>query len=192
MVIIIFLLDIETLSTESTAVVLNAAMVYFEDGMSYNELLESSLLVKFDAKEQIRQYKRHVSKDTLDWWGKQSEEIRNTNFNPSCTDLAAAEGILRLKEYMNISQEKTKIIFTRGALDPMCLESLCRAIGVKPLAPYYNFMDVRTALNLMKSTTVRGYCDVDVKGFDMAEAKKNKHDPIVDVCLDAMQILYGI
>lgn len=185
-----FLLDIETLSTESTAVVLNAAMVYFEDGMTYENLIESSIFVKFLAKEQIQQYKRHICKDTLEWWSKQSDEIRNNNFNPSQNDVTAAEGILQLKEYMNISREKTKIIFTRGALDPMCLESLCKSIGVKPLAPYYNFMDVRTALNLMKSTTVRGYCDVE--GFDMAAAKKNKHDPIIDVCLDAMQILYGI
>ena len=187
-----FLLDIETLSTESTAVVLNAAIVYFEDGMSYNELLESSLLVKFDAKEQIRKYKRHVSKDTLDWWGKQSEEIRNTNFNPSSNDVSAEEGILQLKKYMNISQDKNKIIFTRGNLDPMCMESLCRSMGTKPLVPYYSFMDVRTALNLLKTTTVNGYCEVSYAGFNMAEAKKSKHDPKVDIALDAMQILYGI
>lgn len=185
-----FLLDIETLDIESTSVVLSAAMVYFEDGMSYQDLLDAAIFVKFDVKEQITIYKRTTSKDTLAWWAKQSDESKRTSLIPSDKDMSAAEGILKLKQYMTSTTDK--IVFTRGNLDSMCMESLCRSVCVTPIVPYYKFMDVRTALNLMKSTTVRGYCDVSLTGFDMKEAKKNKHDPIIDVCLDAIQILYGI
>lgn len=187
-----FLLDIETLDVESTAVVLSVAMVYFEEGMTYDELLERTIFVKFDSKEQISKYKRTVSKSTLDWWSKQTKESKEVSLIPSNKDVPALDGIEQLKAYMTISQDKNKIVFTRGNLDPMCMESLCRAVGVPPITPYYNYMDVRTALNLMKTTTVRGYCDILFEGFNIEEAKSNKHDPIVDVCLDAMMLMYGI
>jgi 3' exoribonuclease, RNase T-like len=187
-----YILDIETFGTESTSVVLSAAMVYFEEGVSYQELIDSSIFVKFDAKEQIQKYGRITDKNTLEWWAKQSTGSKQISLIPSENDLTASEGILQLKQYLDKSQEKNKIVFTRGNLDPMCMESLCKAVGVPPIIPYYNYMDIRTALNLLKTTTVRGYCDVSFEGFNIEEAKSNKHDPIVDVCLDAMMIMYGI
>ena len=70
-----FCFDVETLGVESTSVILSYAIVYFDPDTrpSYQQLLDKTLFVKLDAKDQIKNYKRTVSKDTIDWWSKQHE-----------------------------------------------------------------------------------------------------------------------
>lgn len=183
-----FLLDIETLSTESTAVVLSAAIVFFNDGMSYDELINSSIFIKFEAKDQIQNYKRTASKSTLEWWNKQSSHAKIRSLNPSKQDVSAKVGIEKLRNYLEVDTSQNKIIWTRGGLDSMCLESLCVALNVPPIVRYFNYYDIRTALNLLAPDTERGYCKVNYPGFNLDVVKK--HDPVHDICYDAMQLLY--
>lgn len=183
-------LDIESLSTESTCVILSAAMVYFNDGMTYEEMIDKSIFVKFDAKEQIQKYNRTASKSTLEWWKKQCDFAKNTSFNPSKYDVSAIEGIELLRNYLNIDPSPTKILWTRGALDQMAIESLCNAIGVKPLVLYNQYRDTRTAIDILASTSKKGYCEVSLKDFSIQ--KVIKHDPRHDCAYDAVQLMYPI
>ena len=71
--------DIETLGVESTTVILSAAIIHFnpEDKPSYDDLLNKALCVKFDSRDQVTRLKRTVDKNTIKWWGEQSEYVRN-------------------------------------------------------------------------------------------------------------------
>jgi hypothetical protein len=182
--------DIETLSTESTAVVLSAAMVYFDDGMTYEEMIEKSIFVKFDAKEQIQKYHRSASKSTLEWWSKQCDLAKRISLNPSKHDVSAIDGIELLRDYLKIDPSPTKILWTRGSLDQMAIDSLCNAVDVKPLVRYNQYRDVRTAIDILASTAENGYCQVNLKDFSLQ--KVLKHDPVHDCAYDATMLMYFV
>ena len=182
--------DIETLDLESTCVILSAAMVYFEENSTYESIVENSLFVKFDAKEQIQKYKRTVSKSTLDWWAKQCDFARNTSLTVSKNDISAYDGIKLLRDYLKVDPSPNKIIWTRGNLDQLAIDSLCNAVGVPPLLKYNQYRDVRTGLDLLASTSENGYCKVSLPDFTIQ--KVVKHDPVSDAAYDAIMLLYPV
>lgn len=179
--------DIETLDTESTAVVLSAAILFFEQGDDYETLLEKTLFVKFDSKIQTQKYNRTISKDTLEWWGKIHPAIRKKSFDPSPQDLHPADAIEELKDY--IRKHGDALIWARGSLDQMVIDSLTLKLGFDRIMPYNKWRDVRTGVECLCTTAYNGYCEVDHPTF----AKHNviKHDPIHDCAYDAMMLLYG-
>jgi hypothetical protein len=188
-------LDIETTGTESTAVVLSAALTFYDSTqpLSYQGLVDRSIFVKFDAKEQIQLYNRTTDKDTLNWWNGQCDFARQRSLLPSTNDVSAKDGIKLIKQWLSKIPNYNKMtIFTRGSLDQMCMDSLCKSIGEDKLVPYYNYRDVRTLLDCFY-TTERGYCNIDVsKCPDFNINKVIKHDPVADVCYDMVQILAGV
>jgi len=182
--------DVETLSTESTCVILSAAMVYFDENSTYESILENSLFVKFDAKEQISKYNRTVSKSTLEWWSKQCDFAKNTSLVPTKNDVPAIEGIERFREYLKVDPSPNKIIWARGSLDQMAIDSLCNAVGVNPIVRYNAWRDVRTGIDILATTSENGYCQVNLPGFTIQ--KVIKHDPVHDCAYDAVMLLYPI
>ena len=186
----IFILDIETLGVESTSVVLSAALLYFDekDKYTFEQLVNKCCFVKFDANDQIKNYKRTVDKGTIDWWKEQTAETRKLSVSPSANDVSVEKGIKVFKEYIrDNSTDNKEICWIRGTIDQTCMESLCRALGTPPIFEYWQYRDIRTALDLLKETTKKGYCKIP--GFDFS--KISKHDPVHDISLDVMMLLYG-
>ena len=190
-----FCYDIETLSKESTAVILSAAITQFDftqkDDLDeeFASLVENSLYVKFDAKEQIEKYNRIVSKDTLEWWNKQGEFVRDLCFKPSKNDVDAKTGMNLLRSYIkefSISGEDN-IVWVRGSLDQLATDSLCATLKVDPIEGFWNFRDVRTAIDLLAETSKRGYCQLS-KPFNRDLIIK--HNPTHDIAFDVLMLKY--
>ena len=185
-----FCLDVETTDIESTAIVLSAAIVGFnleDDDCTYEDLVERSLYVKFNAKEQ-KAAGRSVSRETLEWWSKQGEEIQRMCFLPSKKDFSAEGGMGAINKYLTENGDKDYFVWTRGSLDQMVMESLCRTFGIESVFHYNSFCDIRTALRCLKQTTnKRGYCDIP----DFDRDKISKHNPIDDIVLDVLMLKYG-
>jgi hypothetical protein len=190
-----FFLDIETLSTESTAVILSVGMCYARMDSTYSNLQKDSIFIKLNAKEQLEKYKRVTSKDTLDWWDKQPIEAKRISLFPSETDVSTIDGINSIKHWMKqYPNYKQEYVWTRGSLDQMAFDSLCKSAGQEVISPYWNYRDIRTLLDCIKTTTERGYCKIEYPhndGLNYDELFKLKHDPVVDVRLDALQLIYG-
>ena len=186
-----FMFDIETLDAESTAVVLSASIIHFEIGevTTYEDLLARAKFVKFSAAEQIRHLKRSSDKGTLEWWDKQHDYCKKTSLVPLSTDLNAIDGINQIKQYMAQFPEKDQTMWSRGSLDQMCIDSLCKAVGADLIAPYYVWRDVRTAVDLITDTGKGGYCDINHPTFQRHNVIK--HHPTHDCALDIMMLLYG-
>lgn len=187
-----FCFDVETLSTESTAIVLSLAVTYFDfeadAETTYDAFVDRALYVKFRMKEQ-HDMGRATSKDTVAWWMKQGSAIRDLCFVPSKKDLSAVDGLTRLNEYFKEHGSDKSMFWARGSLDQMVLESLCRTVDMKPPVMYNMWMDIRTAIRLTKETSnPGGYCDVP--GLDVS--KLDKHNPLTDVAIDSMQLVQGI
>lgn len=196
-----FVFDVETLSVESTCVVLSCAMTYMGDldantghenlNEIYRDLLENkTLYVKFLAKEQI-DAGRHVSKDTLEWWKQQDVFTRALAFNPSEDDVIVEAGIARIKNFMRKwgYDGKNTTVWIRGTLDQMAIDSLCKWFDVEPITHYGNWRDVRTAIDLLAESSNRGYCHMR-KAFDRNLVRK--HDPRHDTCYDALMLVYHV
>lgn len=188
--------DIETLGIRSSAVVLSVGCVMFsfDDKVNhtplsmddrYRRYLATALFVKFKAEEQFK-LKRTTDKDAMEWWKKQGQVQRNRSFLVYPDDLDAVDGIKLIGTYC-LAEGKNTTIWQRGSLDNIVFDDLCRSVGKEPPMEYYQWMDVRTALNLTKEKVNRGYCDVP--GFDTSLVIK--HDPVHDAAYDVMQLLYG-
>ena len=187
--------DIETLGPESNSVVLSAAILYIDMSVpkhTWESLYEKTLFVKFNVKDQVENYKRILEKSTVDWWNKQCSLAKEQSFYPKKGDLPAKQGIAILRKYItDHCDPKTTLIWTRGSLDQMGIDSLCKACDEPLLVNYANYRDLRTYVDLTATNPVRGYCNIDPKRYP--EFDRNvvvKHNPIDDVVLDALMLLY--
>lgn len=192
-----FVLDIETLGVESTSVVLSVALLYIDLSKpkhTWEDLYQNTLFVKLGVKDQVENYKRTVDKGTIDWWDKQCDLAKRASFIPKKTDLLAKDASRILKQYAKEQagdKYQETMVWIRGSLDQLCLDSLFIALGEERLFPYANYRDVRTYVDLMSENPVRGYCNIDKTKYP--EFDRNvviKHNPIDDVCLDALMVLY--
>ncbi len=192
-----FFLDIESLSVESTTVILSIGMLYAKDNSptTYQALLDNSIFLKLNAKEQINAYNRVVEKGTLEWWNKQGELAKDRSFTPKKTDLLCHDAIERLRKWTHHVCEKPKdeICWIRGSLDQMALDSLCRAMKVEPILPYNAYRDMRTAIDLLYPETGKnGYVEIDTSMCpDYDRDKVLKHSPEHDCAMDACMLFFG-
>lgn len=185
-----FFYDIESTAVESTAVILSAGIVFANGTESVQELLDKSLFVKFDMQEQIKM-KRVIDRSTLDWWSKQGKYQQERSLAPRKDDLSAVDGLTKLLEYRKkYDPEGKALVWTRGSLDQMATESLCRMVDVEPFAKYNMFRDVRTAIDLLKETAKNGYCSLPENAMEGLTLVK--HEPVHDCILDVLYMYRGI
>lgn len=186
-----FCLDLETLGISSESVILSAAIVHFDSNKDYTfqDLYENALFVKFRTKDQVENYKRTVNKDTITWWNKQCQFARERSFIPTKYDVNAEAGLTAIKNYISEYEDpKSTLIWARGSLDQMTFDSLCNAVLGSTIVPYTNWMDVRTFIGTSASESKRGYCKIEKEDHDPNLVIK--HDPVSDVCLDVMMMMY--
>jgi len=186
-----FMFDVETLSVESTAVIISAALIHFdpEQKPSYQDLLDNACFVKLDSKDQVKRLKRTVDLDTLEWWKNQHEYVRKVSLDPSGEDLIAEDAITILQHYMSkFPNAQNQTMWARGSLDQMAIDSLTRKLDMQPITGYNMWRDVRTAVDLLTGST-NGYCSVEHPTFNRTQVIK--HSPVHDCALDAMMLIYG-
>lgn len=192
-----YIFDLETLGTESTSVILSAAILYVDTNKpkhTIESLREDTLFVKFKVKEQVEVYSRVVDKTTVAWWNKQCDIVKGISFFPSKSDILAVDGITQIKDFIaSKSVDRLKeLIWIRGSLDSMAIDSLCRAAGQELIMPFYNYRDIRTFICTNSEKANRGYCDIDLSLYPEYDKEKiMKHNPIDDIVLDALMLLYG-
>ena len=187
-----FMFDIETLGTESTAVVLSAAIIHFEVGTTYeyDDLISNALFVKLDASAQVNEYGRTMDLETCEWWKTQHAYARQISLKPSTEDLHPTDAIQRIREYVAKYPDPEQTIWARGSLDQMCFDSLTLCVDKERIFRYNNWRDVRTAIDLLKDTAKNGYCTIDHPTFQTHNVIK--HHPTHDCAYDIMMMLYGV
>ena len=191
-----WVLDIETLGTESNAVILSVALVYFGPTIPLyiNEVRKNSILLKLNVEQQIRELKRTTNKDTMDWWAKQDKATQLASLIPRDDDLSPADAMEKLLDFFHShGGTKNSTIFSRGAFDAIIIESMNRALGNKPLVHYSNYRDIRTFIECMYPESKGGYVAVDKQICpDYDESNMAKHNPLDDCLIDIAQMMGGI
>lgn len=185
-----WMFDIETLSTDQDAVVLSAALTWFnpEEKPSFEKLIEDTCFVKFDVMEQARAG-RKISKSTLAWWEKMHPAVKEFSYVPKGSDRSVEEGFYIFKEYIKSkpSNDQTTV-WARGNMDEFVIDHLAKTNKIYPLFEYHQWRDVRTAVDILTGSN-NGYCRVNYEGFNSHNVVK--HNPIHDCCYDVMMLLYG-
>jgi len=189
-----FMFDVETLGIASDSVVLSMACIQFDPttNPTYKELKESAFFVKFDAKDQVNRLNRKIDKSTVEWWGKQCQNVKIKSLIPSSNDVTVEKGLEQFWSWVESKNDKKSYVWARGNLDEIVLRSLeYQATGDKDntVFAYNRWRDVRTAVDFLTSN-FNGYCQVDHPDFNF-DIDVTKHNPIDDCASDIMMLLYG-
>ncbi len=150
------MVDLETTDTAQTSCVLSIGIVEFDSktGEMFNKHY-----YKFDADTQ----ERTSSKDTLDWWDKQDQDIRAEAFSGT----NSLEEFLRL-DLVEIIGREDKVWGNGATFDISILENACQQYDTPIPWSFWNTRDVRTVVDLASGLASRG------------KAPKKLHDPVVD------------
>lgn len=192
-----FLLDLETCGVESNAVILSVALLYVDTSTKpdWESLYNNTLFVKLSVRDQVENYGRSIDKNTIVWWKKQCDIAKDMSFIPKKSDLTAKEAIQCLRNYVKqqCPNPKSDIIWVRGSIDQICLDSLFNKMEEERLFPFYNYRDVRTFLAFNTETGAKGYAEIDPEQYPGTWNREVviKHNPIDDICLDCLQVMYG-
>jgi hypothetical protein len=132
------MLDIETLSTRPEAVVLTLGAVKF-DPWADEVNTETGLYIRIDVDEQLT-LNRHVQQDTVDWWGRQPEDVREEALGEQeRTSLDAS------MDQLNKFLVGSNNIWCQGpAFDIVILENLYRQLNRPAPWQFWQIRDSRT------------------------------------------------
>lgn len=181
--------DFETLSQDQRrGVVISFAILNFSESRyinnpyTYEELLDSTKYIKFDVEDQVQNYKRLISKDTLQWWTEQGPEAKK-QLKPSDSDVS----IYTLHDWIlaNVDCKNIKKSFTRGnTFDPIILQYIMTQTGkVDP----FHWGTVRDTRSMIEGMSF----GMDLKNSFMPNDLKDKfvkHNPIHDIAMDVMRM----
>lgn len=182
--------DFETLGLNTTkGVVLSMAVLeFYEDRYTtkpytYEELLASCHMIKFDVKEQIQEYKRVVDPDTIKWWSEQSKEAQ-TVLKPSAEDKSISELYKFITNAIPDCKNLNKA-YTRGnTFDPMFLENIMRQTNNPD--PFH-WRIVRDTRSMIEGMSWGANIDNGFVPEGLLE-KFIAHDPRHDVVMDVMRM----
>lgn len=146
--------DTETLDLKESSVVATLGCVAFDfkQKQSFRDIVNNGFFVKFDIKEQIKEYKRTTNKDTIDWWRKQSQEAKDLAIFPSDHDRKLKDGLTELKTWIKNSgyDFKTSFVWSRGSyFDFPKIEDLYRNIGERAPFNTFKIRDTRTMIDVL-------------------------------------------
>jgi predicted Ser/Thr protein kinase len=157
---------------------------YLSDPYTFEELVDSSLYVKFDVLEQKRDYGRVVDQSTLDWWKQQSKEARAA-LMPSENDISIVDLYGTIVSYHNATSIKKQ--FTRGnTFDPMILQYLLEQTGKSMPWHWGTVRDTRSMIDGMSF-------GMKLDNKYIPNELKDKfigHDPRHDIAMDVMRMQY--
>ena len=137
------MLDLETLATSPDAVILTFGAIKFDPFDSSKEMSDG-IYFRIDVDEQIA-LGRRVDQGTVDWWGTQSEEVREEALGE--TDRVSIEDFTKALNKFVVGA--TRIWAQGPVFDIVILENLYRQIGKPAPWQYYAIRDSRTLLKAL-------------------------------------------
>lgn len=181
--------DFETLSQDQRrGVVTSFAMLnfsekrYIDNPYTFQELVASCKYIKFDVEDQVTNFQRIMSKETIEWWNEQGDEAKK-QIKPSKEDVS----ITTLYDWItsNVDCKNIKKSYTRGnTFDPMFLQYLMQQTGH---ADPFHWRTVRDTRSMIEGMSFGMSLD---NGFMPKELENQfiKHDPCHDVAMDVMRM----
>ncbi len=188
--------DFETLSQNpQNGVVTSFAMLEFDESRyvsnpySFHELLRNVKYIKFDVEDQVKNWKRVISKDTLAWWSAQGAEAKQ-QITPSPNDVSISEFYDWIVS--NVDGRTIKKSYCRGnTFDTMFLQSLMEQTGLasghSARSTPFHWSTVRDTRSMIDGMSFGANIDNRFMPPEL-EGIAVKHDPRHDVVIDVMRM----
>ena len=136
------MIDLETLSTNPNAVILTVGGVKFDPHTNMKPYHD--MYFRVDVDSQTMQG-RHVMDDTLDWWAKQSEDIREEALGDK--DRIGLDNMIKTINKFSVGVD---VFWCQGPLfDYAILQNLYTQLGHPVPWQYWQIRDSRTLFNLV-------------------------------------------
>ena len=162
------MLDIETLSTRPESVVLTLGAVKF-DPWATDVDTDSGLYVRCNVDEQINMG-RHIQDETLEWWGKQAEDVREEALGDH-----DRTGMNSMLDQLNRFLVGSNNIWCQGpAFDIVILENLYRQMERPTPWQFWQIRDSRTLFG--------------VHGDPRDKGAKGAHNALIDCYYQARAV----
>lgn len=180
--------DYETLGTDvRTCPILSLALYEFNTARfaskpyTVEEILADSKFYKFSVADQVENYGKKISKDTLDWWNSQPKELKESQLKPSKNDLQLAA----LYDIM-VSTVGANTYFTRGnTFDPMITQFMMESLKKPDPIEFWKVRDTRSFIEGLSygSDLKNNFTPPEIEGKNLP-----LHDPRVDIALDVLRM----
>lgn len=145
------MIDLETLDTVPSAVVLSIGAVLFDPNSSY---IGETFYAKLEVETQVNAG-RTKSPQTLEWWAKQSDQARLEAFGMEGKQ-PTDEVLSSLRQYINraISEHELAGVWGNGSdFDNVIVADLYRSFGASNAWPFWMNRCFRTLKDLRKPMT---------------------------------------
>jgi hypothetical protein len=170
------MIDIETLSSDSDAVMIQLAGVYFdrqtgETGAEYCRNISRESCLDLGFKE---------SQSTIDWWAKQDPDVLASIKENPCT---AQEAMREFSDFVHAVNGVS--VWSHATFDFVIVQNYLTRLDLRPM-PYRSARDIRTLVDLS---------GIDLKSYDWKKGKT--HHALDDCkfqityCVDALNTLRG-
>lgn len=194
-----FVIDFETLGTESNCVVLSCAVTFFDDTIqTFDEYCNQTHYWKFEVEEQITKYNRTIEKGVVDFWEKQDKKLRDSQIEPNVNDVSIKDFIFELDEHLkSYGFDKNRIAFCRGqSFDFPILSNIVKSVNklnntnFNPIffpVAFWNQRDIRSYISGLLCDVHRTKCPLPegvLDGFEL-------HNPIHDNARAILMIQYA-
>ena len=143
------MIDLETLGTKPDSVILSLAALKF-DPYSNKEPTDG-IYIKLDVDQQVA-LPRTIDEDTLNWWAKQSDEIREEAMGEQ--DRVSLKTATKELNKFLVGVDK---IWAQGPVfDIVILENLYRQLNIPAPWNYWQIADCRTLFSLEEDPRKKG------------------------------------
>lgn len=182
------MIDLETFGLRENAIIISLGITKFRftEYKKYEDYIKDGIFIKFDVKDQIKNYNREWDESTVKFWKRQPDHVRKENCVARPDDFSLVDGLRLLKDYITSTEYiwRSSFIFSRGnAFDFGKLDHAYeKNLKVEP--PYNKFMerDVRTYIDFMTGTN-------DGKYNLSYQVEETKHSPLSDAAMDAARMV---
>lgn len=161
------MIDLETLDTETSAVVTSIGIVCFD-----RHLVLDKLEVHVDIQNQLEFFNRTINKDTLCWWLKREDNARKALTDGQDESMALPQALSRVTNFIKANNDGSTIVWGNGAsFDNAILASLYAAEKTTIPWDYWDDRCYRTIKSLHKGLKINREAGVYHRAVDDAEAQ---------------------
>ena len=146
--------DFETVAIGENAAVPSLAILAFDPSelLTFDELINNSLRLKFNLKQQFTDYDRKYDASTIAWWkDSQRAEAYKQVIMPSSEDISLSEAPLRINQYlasMGYQPNSGEKVWTRGNdFDVPLMKNIYEMFGKEVPYPFWCVRDIRTEID---------------------------------------------
>lgn len=157
-------------------------------------MIGNGLEIFFNVKEQVSEFNREVSEETMDWWERQGEESKRIFKAPNKKSVRDLPRIL--SEYCRERgvDKETLVLIRAPHFDYVFLKSIYEDLGLKendiPFS-HWKVRDVRTIVDMHPQSDGKGYFQ-NFSPYMKENYGLVKHNALHDIIIDIVLLKYAM